>query len=120
MDWCSVYLTPQGLPKYIYLSPLLIFPTTSNGIRTKKNAQCESLRALLQYVEWDRFVTLTGAQAEWGLRYSIYYFPCFEFVQFGNIMTKEIATIKKLSPEEEHSFFGKQIKLVGVQPSSLF
>jgi hypothetical protein len=21
MDWCSVYLTPQGLPKYIYLSP---------------------------------------------------------------------------------------------------
>jgi hypothetical protein len=35
-------------------------------------------------------------------------------------MTKEIATIKKLSPEEEHSFFGKQIKLVVVQPSSLF
>ena len=23
---------------------------------------------LLPYVEWDRFVTLTGAQAEWGLR----------------------------------------------------
>jgi hypothetical protein len=21
MDWCSVYLTPQALPKYIYLSP---------------------------------------------------------------------------------------------------
>jgi hypothetical protein len=36
MDWCSVYLTPQGLPKYIYLSPPLIFPTTYNGIRTKK------------------------------------------------------------------------------------
>ena len=35
MDWCSVYLTPQGLPKYIYLSPPLIFPTTCNGIRTK-------------------------------------------------------------------------------------
>ena len=35
MDWCSVYLTPQGLPKYIHLSPPLIFPTTSNGIRTK-------------------------------------------------------------------------------------
>jgi hypothetical protein len=32
---CSVYLTPQGLPKYIYLSPPLIFPTTYNGIRTK-------------------------------------------------------------------------------------
>jgi hypothetical protein len=35
MDWCSVYLTPQALPKYIYLSPPLIFPTTSNGTRTK-------------------------------------------------------------------------------------
>jgi hypothetical protein len=35
MDWCSVYLTPQGLPKYIYLSLPLIFPTTYNGIRTK-------------------------------------------------------------------------------------
>jgi hypothetical protein len=29
-------LTPQGLPKYIYLSPPLIFPTTYNRIRTKK------------------------------------------------------------------------------------
>jgi hypothetical protein len=37
MDWCSVYLTPQGLPKYIYLSPPLIFPTTYNGIRTKNH-----------------------------------------------------------------------------------
>ena len=27
---------------------------------------------LLPYVEWDRFVTPTGAQAEWGLRYRIY------------------------------------------------
>jgi hypothetical protein len=35
MDWCNVYLTPQGLPKYMYLSPPLIFPTTHNGIRTK-------------------------------------------------------------------------------------
>ena len=35
MDWCSVYLTPQGLPKYIYLSAPLIFPTTYNGIMTK-------------------------------------------------------------------------------------
>jgi hypothetical protein len=34
MDWCSVYSTPQGFPKYIYLSPPLIFPTTY-GIRTK-------------------------------------------------------------------------------------
>jgi hypothetical protein len=35
MNWCSVYLTPQDLPKYIYLSLPLIFPTTYNGIRTK-------------------------------------------------------------------------------------
>jgi hypothetical protein len=35
MDWCGVYLTPEGLPKYIYLSPPLIFPTTYYGIRTK-------------------------------------------------------------------------------------
>ena len=27
---------------------------------------------LLPYIEWDRFVILTGAQAEWGLRYCIY------------------------------------------------
>jgi hypothetical protein len=26
---------------------------------------------LFPYVEWDRFVTLTGAQVEWGLRYRI-------------------------------------------------
>jgi hypothetical protein len=37
MDWCSIYLAPQGLPKYIYLSPPLIFPTTYNGIRTKNH-----------------------------------------------------------------------------------
>ena len=34
IDWCSVYSTPQVLPKYSYLSPPLIFPTTYNGIRT--------------------------------------------------------------------------------------
>jgi hypothetical protein len=31
----AAYLTLQALPKYIYLSPPLIFPTTYNGIRTK-------------------------------------------------------------------------------------
>jgi hypothetical protein len=71
MDWCSVYLTPQVLSKYIYLSPLLIFPTTSTKLG-QKTARCESLRALLHYVEWDRIVTFTGAQADWGLRYCIY------------------------------------------------
>ena len=63
MDWCRVYLTPQALPKYIYLSPPLIFPTTSTELG-QKTARCESLWALLYYVEWDRMVTLTGAQAE--------------------------------------------------------
>ena len=70
MDWCSVYLTPQGLPKYIYLSPLLIFSTTYNGIRTK-NAQCESLQALLPCFEWDRFVTLIWSKS--GLRVVLSY-----------------------------------------------
>ena len=49
MDWCSAYLTPQALPKYIYFSPPLIFPTTS----TEKNTPYESLQALLRYVEWE-------------------------------------------------------------------
>jgi len=26
---------------------------------------------LFHYVEWDRIVTLTGAQPDWGLRYRI-------------------------------------------------
>ena len=71
MDWCSIYLTNKALSKYIYLSPPLIFPTTSTELG-QKTARCESLRALLHYVEWDRIVTLTGAQADWGLRYRIY------------------------------------------------
>ena len=72
MDWCSVYLTPQALPKYIYLSPPLIFPTTLSSTELgQKTAPCESLRALLHYVEWDRIVTLAGAQVDWGLRYRI-------------------------------------------------
>ena len=75
MDWCSVYLTSQALTKYIYLSPPLIFPTISTELG-QKTARCESLRVLLHYVEWDRFVTLNGAQAEWGLRYRIYLSPC--------------------------------------------
>jgi hypothetical protein len=71
MDSCSVYLTPQALFKYIYLSLPLIFPTTSTELG-QKTARCESLRALLHYIEWDRFVTLAGAKADRGLRYRIY------------------------------------------------
>ena len=40
--------------------------------RWAKNARCESLLALLHYVKWDRIITLTGAQADWGLRFRIY------------------------------------------------
>jgi hypothetical protein len=47
----------QALSKYIYLSPLLIFSTTSTELG-QKTAQCESLRAVLHYVEWDRIVTI--------------------------------------------------------------
>jgi hypothetical protein len=42
MDWCSVYLTPQALSKYIYLSPPLIFPTTLTELG-QKTARCEPL-----------------------------------------------------------------------------
>jgi hypothetical protein len=45
MDWCSVYLTPRDLPKYIYLSPPLIFPTTYNGIMTKNRTVWTTLGA---------------------------------------------------------------------------
>jgi hypothetical protein len=79
MDWCSVYLTPQALPKYIYLSPPLIFPTTSTELG-QKTSWCESLRVLLHYVEWDRFVTLAGANANWGLRYRIYIFTRLNWI----------------------------------------
>jgi hypothetical protein len=68
MDWWSVYLSPQALPKYIYLSPPLIFPTTSTELG-QKTARCESLWALLHYVEWDRIATLAGSKS--GLRVTL-------------------------------------------------
>jgi hypothetical protein len=76
MNWCSVYLTPQALPKYIYLSPPLIFPTTYNGIRTK-NRPVWITPALLPYVEWDRFVTLAGSKSR--LRVTLSYLVSGEF-----------------------------------------
>jgi hypothetical protein len=36
------------------------------------HGRCNENFNLIPYVEWDRFVTLTGAQAEWGLRNCIY------------------------------------------------
>ena len=72
MDWSSVYLAPQDLPKYIYLSPPLIFPTTYNGIRTKNCPVWISPGAApILYVEWDRFVTLAGSKS--GLRVTLSY-----------------------------------------------
>ena len=70
MDWCNVYLAPQALSKYIYLSPPLIVPTTSTELG-QTIARCESLRVLLHYVEWDRIVTLAGSKS--GLRATLSY-----------------------------------------------
>ena len=55
----NLFKPTQGLPKYIYLSPPLIFPTTYNGIRTKNRPV------------WDRFVTLAGSKS--GLRVPLSY-----------------------------------------------
>jgi RNA recognition motif-containing protein len=68
------FVKPQALPKYIYLSPPLIFPTTSTELG-KKNARCELLQALLHCIEWDRIVTLAGPKAAQVLRYRIYHTP---------------------------------------------
>jgi hypothetical protein len=50
-------------------------PKFRNGQKKndKKNARCESLRALLPYVEWDRFVTLAGSKST--LRVTLSYLP---------------------------------------------
>jgi hypothetical protein len=50
---------------------------------------------LLPYVEWDRFVTLTGAQAEWGLCYRIYISPCFNCKLVGTFM-RDLLNLGKL------------------------
>ena len=43
----------------------------------QKTARCESLRAPLPYVEWDRFVTLAGSKS--GLRVTLSYLVSGEF-----------------------------------------
>ena len=99
MDWCSVYLTRQGLPKYIYLSPPLICPTTYNGLRTQ-TSRYESLRTLLPYVEWDRFVTLAGSKSE--LRVTLSYLfvhvlleqPSLDFIQHWFLKTYFVSVNK--------------------------
>jgi hypothetical protein len=42
-------------------------------VHLQKTARCESLQALLPYVEWDRFVTLAGRKS--GLRVTLSYLP---------------------------------------------
>jgi hypothetical protein len=44
------------------LTTVIVFQpiTTELG---QKTTRCESLRALLPYVEWDRFVTLAGSKS---------------------------------------------------------
>jgi hypothetical protein len=43
---------------------------------SQKTARCESLRALLSYIEWDRFVTLAGSKS--GLRVMLSYLTTWE------------------------------------------
>jgi hypothetical protein len=49
-----------------------LHPSTELG---EKTARCESLRALLPYVEWDRFITLPGSQS--GLRVTLLYLTSY-------------------------------------------
>ena len=65
LPWIDAALT-QHLK--LYLNIFIFYPrsffqplTTELGHKT---ARCESIRALLHYVKWDRIVTLTGAQAD--------------------------------------------------------
>ena len=78
-------LTPQALSKYIYFSPPLIFSTTSTELG-QKNAQCESLRVVLHYVEWDRIVAIAGSKN--GLRATLSY-----LLHFMNMYTKKCRPI---------------------------
>jgi hypothetical protein len=48
---------------------------------------------LLPYVEWDRFVTLTGAQAEWGSRD----FLCGEYNVLSKNVTRDVSQSEKTS-----------------------
>jgi hypothetical protein len=54
---------------FMAIKKLQIFASTQKDnmpSQKQKTARCESLRALLPYVEWDRFVTLAGSKS--GLR----------------------------------------------------
>jgi hypothetical protein len=67
------------------LGPISI-PRGSGGVGNNKlwpdmqkeswNIQLTKILICSHTFEWDRFVTLTGAQAEWGLRYRIYMKAC--------------------------------------------
>jgi hypothetical protein len=70
MDRCSVYLTPQALSKYNYLSPPLIFPTTSAELG-QKTARCVNHSGRCS-ITLNGTESSLGAKEDWGLRYRIY------------------------------------------------
>ena len=53
----------------------------------QKNTRCESLRALLPYVEWDRFVTLAGSKS--GLRVTLSYLTLHLRGDYHDIVTHD-------------------------------
>jgi hypothetical protein len=58
----------DGRSLSIYGSECQIWKTLLLYAKRKLKYSLSENFNLLPYVEWDRFVTLTGAQAEWGLR----------------------------------------------------
>ena len=102
MDWCSAYLTPQALSKYIYLSPLLIFPTTSAELG-QQTARCESPRELLHYVEWDRIVTLAGSKS--GLRVTLSYLVLYVWFPPSVIFIVRTAAHRKQFKSRHHALY---------------
>ena len=80
MDWCSVYVTPQGLPKYIYLSPPLIFPTTYNGIRTKNRPVWITPGAAP--IRWTGSIRNPHWEQKNGMRVTLSYLPGPTFIPF--------------------------------------
>ena len=61
----------------------------------QKNARCKSLRALLPYVEWDRFVTLAGSKS--GLRVTLSYLGFICLLPSLNVTNGEIIGSKAKS-----------------------
>ena len=79
------------------------FSNTKSIVRVETGIA--TLISYRHYVEWDRFVTLTGAQAEWGLCYRIYVltgsFTSVQWSGFSNFIDYVrvfcVYTLKQLS-----------------------